>query len=61
MCIADVVNQLVFVTVGWIIQTTILLRVKFIRSVLFVRAVWNFVLFVLICDVCHVENAGASI
>jgi hypothetical protein len=29
--------------------------------VLFVRAVWNFVLFVLIGDVCHVENAGSPI
>ena len=61
MCITDIVNQLVFMTIGWIIKATILLRVKLIRSVLFVRAVWNFVLFVLICDVCHVENAGSSI
>jgi hypothetical protein len=29
--------------------------------VLFVRAVRNFVLFVLIGDVCHVENAGSPI
>ena len=61
MCITDIVNQLVFMTIGWIIKAAILLRVKLIRSVLFVRAVWNFVLFVLICDVCHVENAGSSI
>jgi hypothetical protein len=61
MCITDIVNQLVFMTIGWIIKAAILLRVKLIRSVLFVRAVWNFVLFVLIGDVCHVENAGSPI
>ena len=53
MCIADIIKQLVFVTVGWIIQTTILLRIKFIRRMLFVGAVGDLVLFVLVCDVCH--------
>ena len=61
MCIANIVDQLVFMTIGWIVQPTILLGVKFIRSMLLVRAIWNFVLFVLICDVSHVQNAGSSI
>ena len=53
MRIADIIKQLVFVTVGWIIQTTILLRIKFIRRMLFVGAVGDLVLFVLVCDVRH--------
>ena len=53
MRIADIIKQLVFVTVRWIIQTTILLRIKFIRRMLFVGAVGDLVLFVLVCDVCH--------
>ena len=53
VCIADIIKQLVFVTVRWIIQTTVLLRIKFIRRMLFVGAVGDLVLFVLVCDVCH--------
>ena len=53
MRIADIIKQLVFVTVRWIIQTTVLLRIKFVRRMLFIGAVGDLVLFVLVCDVCH--------
>ncbi len=53
VCITDIIKQLIFVTVRWIIQTTVLLRIKFIRRMLFVGAVGDFELFILIGDVRH--------
>ena len=55
MSIANIIQQFIFVTVGWIIQTTVLLGVKFFRRMFFIGAVRNFELFVLIGDVCHDE------
>ena len=51
MSIADVIKYFVFVTVSWIIQAAILFRVKLLRGVLFIGAVRDFELFVLISDV----------